>query len=143
KLVHGTWDVRGPDGTVERVRPQDITRTALFTVEGELDDISGSGQTRAAHDLCSGIVGSEQHHLEVEGAGHYGIFSGRRWREIVYPRVRAFIAEHDEQPAATGASAVSSVAPAPKATAAKAKAAVRQASSAPAAGGRPATPAAA
>ena len=96
KLVNGTWDVRAPDGTVERVRPQDITATALFTVEGELDDISGSGQTKAAHDLCSGIESQEQHHLEAKGAGHYGIFSGRRWREVVYPAVRAFIQEHDK-----------------------------------------------
>ena len=95
KLVHGTWDVRSPDGKVERVRPQDIKTTALFTVEGELDDISGSGQTEAAHDLCSGIVRKEQRHLEAKGAGHYGIFSGRRWREMVYPQVRAFILEHE------------------------------------------------
>ncbi|MFN7155116.1 MAG: polyhydroxyalkanoate depolymerase [Acidovorax sp.] len=95
KLVHGTWDVRSPDGKVERVRPQDIKTTALFTVEGELDDISGSGQTEAAHDLCSGIVRKEQRHLEAKGAGHYGIFSGRRWRELVYPQVRAFILEHE------------------------------------------------
>ena len=96
KLVHGTWDVRSPDGKIERVRPQDITTTALFTVEGELDDISGSGQTEAAHDLCSGIVRKEQRHLEAKGAGHYGIFSGRRWREVVYPQVRAFILEHEK-----------------------------------------------
>ena len=96
KLVHGTWDVRSPDGKIERVRPQDITTTALFTVEGELDDISGSGQTEAAHDLCSGIVRKEQRHLEAKGAGHYGIFSGRRWRDVVYPQVRAFIHEHEK-----------------------------------------------
>ncbi len=100
KLVNGTWDVRAPDGTLERVRPQDIKTTALLTVEGELDDISGSGQTEAAHDLCTGIVRKEQHHLVVEGAGHYGIFSGRRWRERVYPHVKAFIAEHQPRAAA-------------------------------------------
>jgi poly(3-hydroxybutyrate) depolymerase len=83
-----------PTGKIERVRPQDITTTALLTVEGELDDISGSGQTEAAHDLCTGIVRKEQRHLEAKGAGHYGIFSGRRWRETVYPVVRAFILEH-------------------------------------------------
>jgi poly(3-hydroxybutyrate) depolymerase len=55
KLVHGTWDVKNEQGELERVRPQDIQRTALLTVEGELDDISGSGQTAAAHDLCTGI----------------------------------------------------------------------------------------
>ena len=95
KLVNGTWDVRSPAGKLERVRPQDIKTTALFTVEGELDDISGSGQTEAAHDLCSGIVRKEQRHLEAKGAGHYGIFSGRRWRDMVYPKVRAFILEHE------------------------------------------------
>ena len=93
-LVNGTWDVRNPAGEPERVRPQDITTTALLTVEGELDDISGSGQTRAAHALCTGIPQAQQDHLEVPGAGHYGIFSGRRWRTVVYPRVKAFIAEH-------------------------------------------------
>jgi poly(3-hydroxybutyrate) depolymerase len=94
KLVNGTWDVKGVDGRVERVRPQDIKHTALLTVEGELDDISGSGQTRAAQDLCSGVLASERQHLEVEGAGHYGIFSGRRWRDIVYPQLVKFIKSH-------------------------------------------------
>ena len=101
KLVHGTWDVRAPDGTLERVRPQDIRNTGLLTVEGELDDISGSGQTRAAHDLCTGIESRDQRHFEVAGAGHYGIFSGRRWREKVYPVVRDFILAY--QPPAGGA----------------------------------------
>jgi poly(3-hydroxybutyrate) depolymerase len=75
------------------VRPQDIRSTRLLTVEGELDDISGNGQTQAAHDLCTGIGRRPNDHLEVKGAGHYGIFSGRRWREQVYPIVRDFIAE--------------------------------------------------
>jgi poly(3-hydroxybutyrate) depolymerase len=92
--VNGTWDVKGVDGKVERVRPQDIRGTALMTVEGELDDISGSGQTRAAQDLCSGVPASERKHLEVEGAGHYGIFSGRRWRDMVYPQLVKFILSH-------------------------------------------------
>ena len=61
KLVNGTWDVLGVDGQLERVHPQDIKTTALLTVEGELDDISGSGQTRAAQDLCSGIPVSYTH----------------------------------------------------------------------------------
>jgi poly(3-hydroxybutyrate) depolymerase len=93
KLVNGTWDVVSPEGKTERVRPQDISGCALLTVEGELDDISGSGQTRAAHDLCTGITQSQQKHFEVAGAGHYGIFSGRRWREVVYPVVEKFIRE--------------------------------------------------
>jgi poly(3-hydroxybutyrate) depolymerase len=93
KLMNGTWDVRSPSGAIERVRPQDIRDTRLLTIEGELDDISGSGQTQAAHDLCTSIGRRPDDHLEVKGAGHYGIFSGRRWREQVYPLVRDFIAE--------------------------------------------------
>ncbi len=102
-LVNGTWDVKGVDGKVERVRPQDITTTAMFSVEGELDDISGSGQTKAVHGICSGVVASEQKHLEVPGAGHYGIFAGSRWRDIVYPQVKTFILRH--QPAAASVAA--------------------------------------
>ena len=103
-LVHGTWDIKSPAGIPERVRPQDIRNTALLTVEGELDDISGAGQTRAAHDLCAGIAAEARQHIEVQGAGHYGIFSGSRWRKTVYPQVRDFILSH--QPAsATAASA--------------------------------------
>jgi poly(3-hydroxybutyrate) depolymerase len=102
KLVNGTWDVKNPQGKPERVRPQDITLTGLLTVEGELDDISGSGQTAAAHDLCTGIDKKHQMHLEAKGAGHYGIFSGRRWREMVYPVVKAFILAHQPKAAAPG-----------------------------------------
>jgi len=75
-----------------RVEPAAITDAALMTIEGELDDISGRDQTRAAHDLCTGIPDDRKRHLTVAGAGHYGIFSGRRWREIVHPRMRDFIA---------------------------------------------------
>jgi len=91
KLVNGTWDVKNEKGKIERVRPQDITTTALLTVEGELDDISGSGQTEAAHELCTGVPKSQRMHYEAKGAGHYGIFSGRRWREMVYPVMKTFI----------------------------------------------------
>jgi len=90
-LVQGTWEVKG-----QRVRPQDIKTASLLTIEGELDDISGAGQTRAAHELCSGIPKARQFHYDVQGAGHYGIFSGRRWREKVYPEVKAFIARYDK-----------------------------------------------
>lgn len=90
-LVNGTWVV---DGIT--VNPADIVTTALLTVEGELDDISGSGQTKAAHELCTGIPNGRQFHYDVEGAGHYGIFSGRRWREMVYPQVREFIKRYNE-----------------------------------------------
>jgi poly(3-hydroxybutyrate) depolymerase len=95
-LVNGTWMVRNPKGRDELVKPQDIQTTALLTVEGELDDISGAGQTRAAHDLCTGIPKARQKHYDVEGAGHYGIFSGRRWREKAYPEIRAFILSHNK-----------------------------------------------
>jgi poly(3-hydroxybutyrate) depolymerase len=88
-LPNGTWEVAG-----ELVKPQDIKKTALLTVEGELDDISGSGQTRSAHALCAGIPKTNKDHYEVAGAGHYGIFSGRRWREKVYPKIKSFIREH-------------------------------------------------
>jgi len=90
-LMKGTWEVSG-----QLVRPQDITRSALLTIEGELDDIAGTGQTQAAHDLCSGIPAERSLHYEAKGAGHYGIFSGRRWREKVYPVVRGFIATHNQ-----------------------------------------------
>ena len=95
-LVHNSWDVRNPDGVPERVRPQDIHSTALLTVEGELDDISGAGQTEAAHELCTGIPPERSLHYTVQGAGHYGIFSGRRWREKAYPQIRDFIRTHDK-----------------------------------------------
>jgi poly(3-hydroxybutyrate) depolymerase len=88
-LPRGLWDVAGA-----RVTPSAIHGTALLTIEGELDDISGQGQTRAAHALCTGITESDRAHMTVAGAGHYGIFSGRRWRTEVYPAVRDFIAGH-------------------------------------------------
>ena len=94
-LVNGTWDIRGVDGKIERVRPADIKTTALLSVEGELDDISGSGQTKAVHTICSSVPSSMQRHIDVEGAGHYGIFAGRRWREKVYPQVREFVLQQN------------------------------------------------
>ena len=72
-----------------------IQKTALLTVEGELDDISAPGQTMAAHDLCSSLPESKQANHLQKGVGHYGIFNGRRWREIIAPQVKAFIAKHD------------------------------------------------
>ena len=88
-LARGTWEIEG-----KQVRPQDIKSVALFTIEGELDDISGSGQTEAAQELCSGIPKSRKQHFTVPKAGHYGIFSGRRWREIVCPKIGEFIRSH-------------------------------------------------
>jgi poly(3-hydroxybutyrate) depolymerase len=85
-LPRGDWHVAGA-----RVAPEAITRTAMLTVEGERDDISGLGQTRAALDLCVGVPADRKRHLTV-GAGHYGIFSGHRWRKLVYPQLRDLIA---------------------------------------------------
>ena len=78
----------------ERVRPEAIKGTALFTIEGELDDISGNGQTEAAQSLCKGIPERDKQHFLAKGVGHYGIFSGRKYREMIYPRVKDFIAKH-------------------------------------------------
>jgi poly(3-hydroxybutyrate) depolymerase len=86
----------------ELVRPQAIRATALLTIEGELDDISGDGQTEAAHSLCLNIPAERREHYVAQGVGHYGIFSGRRWRELVYPRVRGFIRKHAEKDAEIG-----------------------------------------
>lgn len=92
-LPQGKWKVDG-----QLVKPSAIRNTALLSIEGELDDIAGLGQTEAVHDLCTGIDAAHRRHLVVEGAGHYGIFSGRRWREVVYPQVREFIGRYDADP---------------------------------------------
>ncbi|HVT52122.1 MAG TPA: polyhydroxyalkanoate depolymerase, partial [Dongiaceae bacterium] len=68
-----------------------IRKTALLTVEGEKDDICPVGQTVAAHDLLAGLKPAmKRHHLQT-GAGHYGVFSGKRWEAEVFPLVRDFI----------------------------------------------------
>ena len=85
-LPKGTWRVRGT-----LVEPSAIRKTALFSIEGELDDISGNGQTEAAHILCSKIPSERRKHLLAKGVGHYGIFSGRKYRELIYPQIRDFI----------------------------------------------------
>jgi poly(3-hydroxybutyrate) depolymerase len=84
-----------PKGELEHrgrlVRPDLITDIGLLTVEGENDDISGIGQTQAAHALCSGIPdGLKQDYVQPH-VGHYGVFNGKRFREEIYPRVREFI----------------------------------------------------
>ena len=66
-----------------------------MTVEGELDDISGIGQTKAAHALTPNIPGARHVHWEQPRVGHYGIFNGRKWREQIMPRVRDFIRDND------------------------------------------------
>ncbi|HZX68512.1 MAG TPA: polyhydroxyalkanoate depolymerase, partial [Candidatus Elarobacter sp.] len=76
------------------VDPAAIHRTALLTVEGELDDISAPGQTIAAHALCSNIPAKRRAQMLQLGVGHYGIFSGAKWRSEIAPRIAAFIAQH-------------------------------------------------
>jgi poly(3-hydroxybutyrate) depolymerase len=85
-LPKGRWDVRGT-----RVEPSAIRGAALMTVEGELDDISGNGQTEAAHILCTRIPSEKRKHLLARSVGHYGIFSGRKFRDTIYPQIRDFI----------------------------------------------------
>jgi polyhydroxyalkanoate depolymerase len=86
RLATGRLTFRG-----EPVEPRAIRRTALLTVEGERDDICALGQTSAAHDLCQGLRPyMKRHHMQA-GVGHYGVFSGKRWEEQVYPMVRNMI----------------------------------------------------
>jgi poly(3-hydroxybutyrate) depolymerase len=81
-----------------RGRPVDlkaIHNCGLLSVEGEKDDISGVGQTRAANDLCVNIPESKKHYYLAEGIGHYGVFNGSRFRKLIVPRIREFIAGID------------------------------------------------
>ncbi|CAN5433462.1 polyhydroxyalkanoate depolymerase [soil metagenome] len=77
------------------VKPEAITDIGLMTVEGENDDISGIGQTQAAHTLCSGLSDDQKEDYVQPNVGHYGVFNGRRFREEIYPRVRDFIRKSD------------------------------------------------
>ena len=80
-------------------RPVDtkaITDIALMTVEGEKDDISGVGQTQAAHAMCPNIPEDKKELYVQKGAGHYGVFNGRRFRDEIYPRIRDFISANDQ-----------------------------------------------
>jgi poly(3-hydroxybutyrate) depolymerase len=89
QLPRGVWVSRG-----RKIDPGAI-ETALMTVEGEFDDISGLGQTKAAHALTPNIPGARRTHWEQPRVGHYGIFNGGKWREQIMPRVRTFIREND------------------------------------------------
>jgi len=84
-----------PTGKLEHrgrlVRPDQIRDIGLLTVEGENDDISGIGQTQAAHTLCSGLPDDFKEDYIQPHVGHYGVFNGKRFREEIYPRVRGFI----------------------------------------------------
>ena len=74
-----------------RVDPAAIKRVALFTIEGEHDDISGVGQTEAAHRLCINIPPDRQAHWLQPGVGHYGVFNGSRFRSEIAPRISDFV----------------------------------------------------
>lgn len=78
------------------VKPETITKTGLLTLEGELDDISGVGQTEAAHKLCSALPPSKRRHHLQKGVGHYGIFNGRKFREHVVPIIVDFVGKMDK-----------------------------------------------
>ncbi len=85
-LPRGELTLRG-----RRIDPSAIRRTALVTVEGERDDICAAGQTLAAQDLCSGLRPYMRTHYVQPGVGHYGVFSGRRWKQQIYPMLRDVI----------------------------------------------------
>jgi poly(3-hydroxybutyrate) depolymerase len=88
--VFQTYDL--PMGTLTYkdriVNPKAIRKTALLTIEGERDDICAVGQTVAAHDICSSIRPYMKNHHIQTGVGHYGVFSGKKWNQQIYPRVR-------------------------------------------------------
>ena len=67
-----------------------INRTALMTVEGEKDDISGLGQTKAAQDLCTNLPSKLKLHYQQDNVGHYGVFNGSRYRQFIAPKIREF-----------------------------------------------------
>jgi poly(3-hydroxybutyrate) depolymerase len=87
-LARGLLEHRG-----RRVRPEMMTDIGLMTVEGENDDISGVGQTQAAHGLCSGLPDAKKLLYVQPKVGHYGVFNGRRFQEEIYPKITQFIAD--------------------------------------------------
>ena len=86
-----------PDGKLmhrgHKVDPKSIRDTALLAIEGERDDISGIGQTKAALDIATGLPASRKQYFLAKDVGHYGIFNGRKWRERIAPVVEEFIAD--------------------------------------------------
>ncbi len=89
RLARGLFTHRG-----EHVDPGAIEHTAMLTIEGERDDISGLGQTRAAHRLTTRLPESMRAHSEQQEVGHYGLFNGRRFRERIAPMIKEFIQAH-------------------------------------------------
>ena len=85
---------------MHRDKPVDLSairRTALMTVEGENDDISGVGQTQAAQDLCVNLTDDRRRHYVQEKVGHYGVFNGSRFRAQIVPRIEEFAAAQEER----------------------------------------------
>ena len=78
------------------IAPAKIKRVALLTIEGEHDDISGLGQTEAAHRLCTGIPPENKVHWMQHGVGHYGVFNGSRFRSEIAPRIADFVLSHNQ-----------------------------------------------
>lgn len=95
KTIFQTFDLARGEMTWRgrRVNPGAIAGTSLLTVEGERDDVCGIGQTMAAHDLCTAIPADRKTHYLQAGVGHYGVFSGARWNNHVYPKVESIIRE--------------------------------------------------
>ncbi len=90
KLPEGEFLHRG-----RKVDPGAITQTALLAIEGERDDISGIGQTKAALTIATNLPATQKRYLMAERVGHYGIFNGRRWREEIAPVLEEWIAGHE------------------------------------------------
>ncbi len=83
-LANRTWRVDD-----EAVRPDALRDTALITIEGRRDAVTGAGQTHAAHELCTGIDDAKRCRLDVEACDHYGLFTGAHWRAEVHPALQA------------------------------------------------------
>jgi poly(3-hydroxybutyrate) depolymerase len=98
----------------QRVDPAAVHRVALMTVEGEKDDISGIGQTKAAHRLCPRIPDDKRAHWEQPGVGHYGVFNGSRFRSEIAPRISDFILSQELPAGAVRQAAPPRAAPEPQ-----------------------------
>jgi poly(3-hydroxybutyrate) depolymerase len=93
ELPRGVFTWRGHPVDLRAIRT-----TALLTVEGGRDDICGPGQTEAALDLCPRVPLARKSSYREPGVGHYGVFSGRRWEQHIYPVLREFVAVNDRTP---------------------------------------------
>jgi poly(3-hydroxybutyrate) depolymerase len=90
-LVKGEKEKAEQIKTLRAVNPAAIRRMGLMTVEGEKDDICSIGQTVAAQDLCTGVCACRRVHHMQAGVGHYGVFSGKKWNNEIYPLLRDFV----------------------------------------------------